>query len=92
VWLDYRIHGDDIIVKDKSLKKDINEDISLFTSNVIRALRNTHHGYFSRNDQSKRPSRYLSLVDGNIPDSFSSITLFWLLCLLEDRNSFIGSP
>lgn len=92
VWLDYRINGNDIIVKDKSLTNDINEDISLFTSNVIRVLRNTHHGYFSRNDQNKRPSRYLSLVDGNIPDSFSSLTLFWLLCLLEDRNSFIGSP
>jgi hypothetical protein len=92
VWVNYKLSGNNVIVKDAALTSDTTESISKFTSNVIRSLRNTHHSYFTRKDKYNRPSRYLSLIDGNIPDSFSSLTLFWLLCLLEDRNSFVGSP
>lgn len=90
IWLKYKISNNGVFVRNNDLTGDNMENISTFTSNVIRALRNTHHGYLTRNDRSKRPSRYLSLVDGNIPDMIGSLPLIWLLCLIQDRNSFIG--
>lgn len=92
VWLDYKVSGNDITVLNRDMTGDNIESLSIFTSNVIRALRNTHHGYLTRNDQGKRPARYLSMINGNIPDVFGSLTLVWLVCLIQDRDTFIGKP
>lgn len=92
IWLAYKISRNDVTVKNSNLNGDNIESISIFASNVIRVLRNAHHGYFTRKDRPNRPSRYLSLIDGNTPDNISTLTLIWLLCLFEDRNAFIGQP
>ena len=92
IWLKSKVNNEDVIVRNHNNKSNNIENIPTFTSNVIRALRNTHHGYLTRNDRTKRPSRYLSIIDGNTPDNLSSITLIWLLCLLQDRDKFIGKP
>ncbi len=60
-----------------------------FVANLMRAYRNGHHGYFSSADEAKRPSRYLSLVDGNVPDSITSLPSLWLLAYLANP-SFVG--
>lgn len=90
IWLEYKLNGNNVNVKNKTFTGDNTEPIEIFTANIIRALRNTHHGYLTRNDPSNRPSRYLSLTTGELPSSLSSLVLFWILCLLEDKNKFIG--
>ncbi|MBE2281457.1 MAG: hypothetical protein IAE91_13785, partial [Ignavibacteriaceae bacterium] len=92
VWLKYKVSGDNITVRNNTLTGDNVENVVDFTSNVIRALRNTHHGYFTRNDRrGMRPSRYLSMITGVLPSTISSLSFFWVLLLLEDRETFIGN-
>lgn len=77
-------------VKDKSLRHEVNEPIDEFVGNLMRALRNGHHGYFTDGDKkSKRPSRYLWLVDGNTPDSIANLPILWFFAYLSDQ-SFVG--
>ena len=48
------------------------------------------HGYFTDADKDKRrPSRYLWMVDGNVPDSITSLPALWLLAYLVDQT-FVG--
>ncbi len=54
----------DVLVRDKTLTTERNENADEFTANVVRALRNTHHGYMTLQDTRNRPSRYLALVTG----------------------------
>jgi hypothetical protein len=60
-----------VLVRAKDLLSENVESIDEFTANVIRSLRNTHHGYLTTNDRSLRPSRYLALVTGNLPEVFA---------------------
>ncbi len=92
VWLTHKINGNNITVKNRTMTSENQESIEDFTANVIRALRNSHHGYITRYDLSNRPSRYLSLITGELPGSFPSLTFYWILCLLIDKDKFIGKP
>ncbi|MBK3804040.1 hypothetical protein GAY33_33720 [Azospirillum brasilense] len=61
-----------------------------FTANVIRSLRNTHHGYLTKNDTQQRPSRYLALVTGNVPDTMPYLGLLFSVALLADSEALFG--
>jgi|ERR1051326_1412050 hypothetical protein len=63
-----------------------------FCVRVLRSLRNTQHGYFTRADQSLRPSRFLSLIDGSTPDDFPSLGIAWAVALLACPKDLIGNP
>lgn len=92
VWLNEKKTGVGISVKDKMLKNEITEDYDSFTGNVIRSFRNLHHGYFTKSDSRQRPSRYLSLIDGNMPNEFPTLAILWILALLESPEKLIGNP
>ena len=78
-----KLRTDGVLVRTKNLDSERKESKDEFVSNVIRALRNGHHGYFTDGDRyGRRPSRYLWMVDGNIPDSLCSLPPFWLFGFL----------
>jgi hypothetical protein len=62
-----------ILVRNKALSSENVESGEDFSANVIRALRNTHHGYLTKNDNSLRPSRYLALINGTLPEAFARL-------------------
>ncbi len=80
----------DILVRNRSLAAEVAEGKDEFTANVVRALRNTHHGYMTEKDRSARPSRYLALVTGDLPDTFSFLGGIFGLSILVDPASLIG--
>jgi hypothetical protein len=90
VWVKSKKIGSGVMVKSKDLASEKEEAICDFTSNVIRALRNAHHGYLTCKDPSNRPSRYLSLVDGNTPDSLSYLGFIFVLGMLADPKEMLG--
>ncbi|HVC61872.1 MAG TPA: hypothetical protein VND19_16100 [Acetobacteraceae bacterium] len=81
-----------ILVRDKTLTTERNENGDEFTANVVRALRNTHHGYMTLQDTQNRPSRYLALVTGNLPDTIAYIGVLSGLALLGDSHEMVGKP
>jgi hypothetical protein len=90
LWLKDSVTAGIARVKSRDLRKDVDEPIGQFVGTLMRALRNTHHGYFSHLDPGNRPSRYLAMSTGNIPDSLSSLALLWALCLLASPKAVTG--
>jgi hypothetical protein len=91
VWVPGKVTGGNVYVRNRVLGSENLETEDEFTGNVIRALRNTHHGYLTRGDPNFRPSRYLSLIDGNTRDDLPTIALAWLLAFLESPETIIGN-
>jgi hypothetical protein len=90
VWLPSKRASGGVAVR--SVKDPLREEVEPedeFVANVMRAYRNAHHGYFTRADPRMRPSRYLYLVDGNVPDSIAAIPPLWLIAYLADP-AFVG--
>ena len=85
IWMKTKIKGTDILVRNSKLTGENPEPISKFVGNLMRAYRNGHHGYFS-SDREPRPSRYLFLVDGTVPDSLVHLPSLWLLAYLMDPS------
>jgi len=83
VWLKSKVQGKSVLVRNKQLTGESPEVVSEFVGNLMRAYRNGHHGYFSSKDE-PRPSRYLFLVDGTIPDALASLPSIWFLAYLID--------
>lgn len=91
VWIASKVETDGVMVKDRTLQSENKESWPDFVSNVMRVFRNTHHGYLTTADEkSKRPSRYLAMVNGNTPDSLSYLGVLWALCLLANPKEMIG--
>lgn len=92
VYIPSKRQRNGISVRSSSLDSEhvLSEDE--FCGHVIRTLRNTQHGYFTRGDRSLRPSRFLSLIDGNTPDDFPTLTLAWTLGFLASPREFVGEP
>jgi hypothetical protein len=79
--------------KSSSLNSELLVGEDDFCGQIIRALRNTQHGYLTRGDKySNRPARFLSMIDGNTPDNLPTLALTWVLALLASPNKFIGNP
>lgn len=83
VWLKSKVQGKSVLVRNKQMTGESPEVVSEFVGNLMRAYRNGHHGYFSSKDE-PRPSRYLFLVDGTIPDALASLPSIWFLAYLID--------
>ena len=83
-------HG--VLVRNSDLSNEREEDHATFVANVVRALRNGHHGYFTEEDYSRRPSRYLSLVTGNVSDSLVVLPSLWFLAYLSDPQMLGWEP
>lgn len=91
IWIKNKITKDGKIkIKNNKLNNEKEETKEEYVANFIRAIRNTNHGYFSEEDRQKRPSRYLVLSNGNIPDSISYLPFLWLLAFLNDPREFLG--
>jgi hypothetical protein len=90
IWIKGKVKDGRVQVRSRDLMREEGEDIGQFVGTLVRSLRNTHHGYFSRLDNSNRPSRYLAMSTGNLPDSISSLALIWVLCLLADVEGMTG--
>jgi hypothetical protein len=92
IWVPDKRRASGISVKGKDLAKECIETEDEFLGNVIRALRNTHHGYFTRGDPKTKPSRYLSIINGNTSDDFPTLAIAWILALLASPERFVGTP
>ncbi len=91
IWIKNKITKEGKIkIRNKNLDREVEETKEEYVANFIRAIRNTTHGYFSEEDQQKRPSRYLVLSNANIPDSISYFPFLWLLAFLNDPSGFLG--
>jgi hypothetical protein len=78
-----------ILVENRLGTGDVEETRAEFTANVVRALRNAHHGYFTELDRSRRPSRYLALVTGDLPETFSYLGVLFGIGMLADPEAMI---
>lgn len=90
VWIKDKVKDGRVLVRARDLRREEWEGLDEFIGTVMRALRNTHHGYFSRLDNTNRPSRYLAMSTGNLPDSLGSLALIWVLCVLADTEAITG--
>jgi len=90
IWIKGKVKGGRVSVRSTDLSREVEEGLGEFIGNLFRVFRNTHHGYFSRLDPRKRPSRYLAMTTGNIPDSVSCLALVWCLCVLADTSTMPG--
>jgi hypothetical protein len=79
-----------VMVLNRQLNTEALESLDVFTANVLRALRNTHHGYLTRRDGQARPSRYLGLVTGALPDTFTYIGVLAGLAYLANPVGLVG--
>lgn len=90
IWVRGKLHDDTVLVKAKSLADENGQSLAGFTANLMRALRNTHHGYLTRLDPAQRPSRYLALSTGDVPDSLSQLPFVWTIALLSNPERLVG--
>jgi hypothetical protein len=81
----------DILVRDRALANEVPEAPADFVANIIRCLRNTHHGYLTKRDsRGLRPSRYLALISGNLPNTFQYLGTLFAIALLADPQVAAG--
>jgi hypothetical protein len=86
IWFKNKVTETGVLVRDKNLSNEQELSRSEFTSELMRAYRNGHHGYFTTLDKhGRRPSRYLFMVDGNLPAEMLALAPLWWL-------SFLASP
>jgi len=90
VFVPAKKNASGILVRNKDLSKENLESFDDFTANVTRALRNTHHGYLTNNDPSLRPSRYLALVNGSLPEAFARLGSLLALAATVDPETMFG--
>lgn len=92
VWIRSKVDPDGILVADKDLKSESKEGFGEFVANVMRALRNGHHGYFTEPKFHNIPSRYLFMVDGNTPNEMIQLPMLWFLAYLADPSILDWKP
>lgn len=90
VWVKTKLTAAGVLVKDRELKSEREEASADFAANLLRALRNAHHGYMTHRDRQQRPSRYLALSTGDVPDSLACLGLLWAVALLSAPEDMIG--
>lgn len=91
IWVPGKRGGGVVLVKSKQLTAEVPIAEDDFVAAAMRAYRNGHHGYFTAEDGSRRPSRFLYMLDGNTPDSLGELAVLWLLSLLADPSGMAGA-
>jgi hypothetical protein len=90
IWRRDKVTAKGVLVRDKELLTESPMPIPQFVSEVMRAYRNAHHGYFSADPSSQnRPSRFLFLVNGNLPVEISALPVLWWIAYLA-RPEIVG--
>ena len=89
VWLRDKVTPAGILVRDRQLTSEAPMPVPQFVAETMRAYRNAHHGYFTEGDRGNRPSRFLFLVNGNLPVEMSALPALWWLSYLADPG-FVG--
>jgi hypothetical protein len=86
VWVRSKVTANrEVVVRNEDLTAEAPTPLPQFVAELMRAYRNAHHGYFSTDPGSRnRPSRYLFLVDGNLPAEMSVLPVLWWLAYLAD--------
>jgi len=84
IWLRTKVTTSDVQVRDKTLAAESAVSHADFVAELMRCYRNGHHGYFTAADKQNRPSRFLYLVDGNLPAELSALPMLWWLAYLAD--------
>ena len=85
VWLKSKVAADGVLVRRKDLTREESVSRSDFVAELMRVYRNAHHGYFTAADpRQNRPSRYLFLVDGDLPAEMMALPPLWWLAYLAD--------
>jgi hypothetical protein len=85
VWVKSKVQPGGVLVRDKELKNEELIPRSDFVGELMRVYRNAHHGYFTSGDpRQQRPSRYLFLVDGDLPVEMTALPALWWLAYLAD--------
>jgi len=85
VWLKSKVVADGVLVRSRDLTREEPVSRSDFVAELMRVYRNAHHGYFTAADQRQnRPSRYLFLVDGDLPVEMLALPALWWLAYLAD--------
>lgn len=82
IYMKQRISGEEIIIDLNNRKKDMN--IAKYTKDLIRALRNTHHGYSIDEDSLKK----LAISDCAIGKSIEFLGPLIILLILADNQRF----
>jgi hypothetical protein len=78
VWRAGKVTPGRVLVRDKTLATETTMPAPQFVAEVMRAYRNAHHGYFSADPGSQnRPSRFLFMVNGNLPVEMSALPVLW---------------
>ncbi|MBL4809888.1 MAG: hypothetical protein JKY43_07520, partial [Phycisphaerales bacterium] len=88
VWDKNRVSDKHVDISYNSDKSDL-ETIDEYTTNFLRDLRNTHHGYSLRSNRSKRR---LLISTGAVSEGLSSLPVLWLLSVLCDPHITLGCP
>ena len=91
IWVPGKRAGGAVLVKNRQLTAEIPMPEDDFVAAVMRAYRNGHHGYFTAADGSRRPSRFLYMLDGNTPDAVSDLSTLWLLAFFADPSAMTGA-
>jgi len=89
IWRKGKVTPSGILVRSKDLTHELSVTLPDFVASTMRAYRNAHHGYFTAGDPVNRPSRFLFMVDGNLPVEMSALPVLWWLAYLNDP-AFIG--
>jgi hypothetical protein len=84
IWVKEKIRPDGIVVRDEDLGSETPMPRPEFVGNLMRVFRNAHHGYFTAGDRGRRSSRYLYMVDGNLPVEVAALPALWWLAYLAD--------
>ena len=84
IFIKDRIQGENIVIKQNNTQEKIHFDI--YIQDVIRALRNTHHGYGIKDSNLSR----LLISDCSVGDSLEYIVPLLVLLLVADCEKFIG--
>ncbi|OAI50250.1 hypothetical protein AYO44_17945 [Planctomycetaceae bacterium SCGC AG-212-F19] len=87
IWIKSKVEPGGVKVRDKELKNEKVLPPGDFVGELMRVYRNAHHGYFTAGDpRQQRPSRYLFLVDGNLPLEMTALPALWWLAYLADST------
>lgn len=61
-----------------------------FVGQIVRAIRNTHHGYISDNDERRRFAVFISMHTGQLADDFTAIPqLIWLAVVQNPESTIL---
>lgn len=92
IWVPNKHQEKTVLVRNQALTGEEAMDENEFVARAIRAYRNGHHGYFTQSDPTKRPSRFLYLLNGNTPDSMSALAAIWLVSFVAAPSEMAGLP